>query len=204
MQENDRRERHKRNRGGAPFLILYNKKRARQHHRGLTSKVHPSQVERIGIIADAKTTDVKKIITRKKKIRTQQHQKKRQERKQIPISEGFFFSEKIGKKKRSSGSNSSRQREIEKARCCRSLLWKLVRKWRSGGRAESLTHFTATAPAAPAASERERLAGKEGHGIGNKISNLNVARMSDFFLVANHRHFAIKKIVPSNMLKGTF
>jgi len=41
---------------------------------------------------------------------------------------------------------------MEKARRCRSLLWKLVRKWRSGGRAESLTHFTATAAAAAAAS----------------------------------------------------
>jgi hypothetical protein len=100
MQENDRRETHKRSRGGAPFLILYNKKRARQRHRGLTSKVHPSQVERIDIIADAKTADVKKIITRKKKIRTQQHQNKRQERKQIPISEDLFFSEKIEKKKK--------------------------------------------------------------------------------------------------------
>jgi hypothetical protein len=53
-----------------------------------------------------------------------------------------------------------------------------VRKWRSGGRPESLTQFTATAAAA---SERERLAGKEGHGIGNKISNVNLARKSDFF-----------------------
>ncbi len=97
MQENDRRERHKRSRGGASILILCNKKRARQHHKGLTSQVHASQVERIGIIADAKTADVKKIQGKRKHAHN--NTKKTPRKKTNPISEDFFcFWEKKWKK----------------------------------------------------------------------------------------------------------